>query len=138
MRAFILDHSVSASWCIPSQTNAYSAAVLNNLQNERACVPEIWRYEVANVLLMAETRRLISRAASVESLKFLNHLPIDIVPPDGRELVDLLLWMGATHKLSAYDTAYLHLAMDRGWPLATRDKKLITAAKSAGVVLYEP
>lgn len=61
-----------------------------------------------------------------------------MVAPDEKHWTDLLLWIGATHKLSAYDTAYLHLAMDRGWPLATRDKKLMTAAKSAGVGLYEP
>jgi predicted nucleic acid-binding protein len=129
---------VTASWCIQSQSTPYSNAVLASLGENRAHVPEIWRYEIANILLVAERRRSITRSTAMEFLKFLNNFSIDVVVPDGKEWVDLLLWMGATHKLSAYDTAYLHLAMDRGWPLAAKDKKLLAAAKSAGVARYEP
>ena len=42
---------------------------------------------------------------------------------------------GRSHNLSAYDAAYLELAM-RGPPLATLDDKLKTAAKAVGVALY--
>ncbi|HEX5034838.1 MAG TPA: type II toxin-antitoxin system VapC family toxin, partial [bacterium] len=119
MRAFVLDNSIIASWFIRSQSDSYATAVLGALKRDRAHVPEIWRYELANVLLTAENRRMKTRDESEEFLKLLKHLSIEVVAPDCREWIDLLLWIGATHKLSAYDTAYLHLAMTRGWPLAT-------------------
>ncbi len=41
------------------------------------------------------------------------------------------------HNLSAHDAAYLELAIRRGLPLATVDKKLRTAAEAVGVALLE-
>ncbi len=41
------------------------------------------------------------------------------------------------HNLSAYDTAYLELAIRRGLPLATLDGKLRTATQTVGVALLE-
>jgi predicted nucleic acid-binding protein len=40
------------------------------------------------------------------------------------------------HKLSAYDAAYLDLAIREGAPLATLDNGLRKAAKAAGVRIY--
>ena len=39
------------------------------------------------------------------------------------------------HELTAYDAAYLELAMRLGLPLATGDRKLRTAARRVGVGL---
>jgi predicted nucleic acid-binding protein len=44
--------------------------------------------------------------------------------------------LARSHGLSAYDAAYLELAMRRGLPLATLDAKLRSAAVAAGVSLY--
>ena len=44
--------------------------------------------------------------------------------------------MPASHNLSAYDAAYLELAIRRGLPLATLDDKLKAAAQAVGVKLY--
>jgi len=38
--------------------------------------------------------------------------------------------------LTAYDAAYLELAIRRGLPLASLDDKLKTAAQAVGVPLY--
>jgi predicted nucleic acid-binding protein len=42
------------------------------------------------------------------------------------------------YKLSAYDAAYLELAMREALPLATLDADLEKAAKKAGVKRFEP
>ena len=44
--------------------------------------------------------------------------------------------LGRSQNLSAYDAAYLELAMRRGLPLATLDDKLKSAAQAVGVPLY--
>lgn len=56
---------------------------------------------------------------------------VDVAPVSIERLVD-----GARqHALTAYDASYLLLALDRGLPLATLDKRLRTAAQDAGVAL---
>jgi predicted nucleic acid-binding protein len=42
------------------------------------------------------------------------------------------------HALSAYDAAYLHLALREHAPLATLDKKLAAAAEAEGVIVLGP
>lgn len=44
--------------------------------------------------------------------------------------------IAAEHGLTAYDTAYLELALRRHARLATLDDKLLAAARAAGVVIY--
>ena len=39
------------------------------------------------------------------------------------------------HRLTAYDAAYLELAMRTGLPLATGDRKLAAAAERVGIAL---
>ena len=48
------------------------------------------------------------------------------------------LAMARLHQLSAYDAAYLELALRQSLPLATLDASLKRAAEAAGVPLYEP
>jgi len=43
-----------------------------------------------------------------------------------------------TDRLSAYDAAYLELAIREGLPLASLDDDLRRAATAAGVVMVEP
>jgi len=45
---------------------------------------------------------------------------------------------GRAHKLSAYDAAYLELAVRRGLEPASLDDKLKAAASALGVALFTP
>jgi predicted nucleic acid-binding protein len=46
-----------------------------------------------------------------------------------------LLGLARTHQLTAYDAAYLVLAIQTGLPLASRDRKLRAAAQRSNVRL---
>ncbi len=48
-----------------------------------------------------------------------------------------VLALARAHGLSAYDAAYLELAMREGLPLATEDAALRAAAERVGVALVE-
>jgi predicted nucleic acid-binding protein len=48
---------------------------------------------------------------------------------------EILLALARTHRLTAYDAAYLELALRADAPLATLDRKLAAAARAAGVPL---
>lgn len=47
----------------------------------------------------------------------------------------MVLTLAERHKLTAYDAAYLALAIEKAIPLATLDKQLIAAATHEGVPL---
>ena len=49
-----------------------------------------------------------------------------------------ILLLAANHNLSAYDAAYLALAINRNVSLATLDRKLAAAARKEGVTVLGP
>lgn len=134
----VVDASVPMGWCFGSEADAYTDAVLHTLRTGDAIVPGLWSLEVANVLLVAERRRRISRADADRFLGFLAALPITVTEPENLGRLDRLMALARAHRLTAYDAAYLTLASTERAPLATRDRALRTAAEAAGVALFSP
>jgi predicted nucleic acid-binding protein len=132
----VIDSSVAIAWCFPDEQDDYSQAVLDAFSSERAIVPELWRLEVANTLLVGERRKRSTQANTVTWLGFLASLPIAVDEETKAHVFGDILNLAREHNLSAYDAAYLELAMRRGLPLATLDDKLKTVAQAAGVPLY--
>jgi predicted nucleic acid-binding protein len=60
-------------------------------------------------------------------------MPIEQEPMPDMEALNRVLALARCHGLSAYDAAYLELAMRLAIPLATLDAKLEAAARTAGV-----
>ena len=86
---------------------------------------------MANVLLVAERRGRVSEGGSTEFLALLQDLPIEV---DSSPIsLPELLATGRLHGLSAYDTAYLLLAMRSGLPVASLDSQLLAAMAAVGV-----
>ena len=138
MSRFVLDCSVTMAWCFEHEADAYARAVLTSVPRGPAVVPPLWLLEVPNVLLVAERRRRITRPDGLRFLDLLTELPLVIADPEGIAGMRALVALGRDLGLSAYDAAYLHLARREGMPLATRDQALRSAARRAGVALYDP
>ena len=68
----------------------------------------------------------------------LEALPIVLDEETGNRAFADIVQLARSYQLSAYDAAYLELAIRRGLPLACLDAKLKTAAATAGVVLFSP
>ena len=138
MSRFVLDCSVAMAWCFENQRDRYSDAALQALEADSAVVPALWPLEVTNVLLVAERRRQLRRADVMRFLGMVAELPVEVdrAPTlrDARELFAL----GREYGLSAYDAAYLHLAVRERIPLATRDGALRAAMRAAGVGAFVP
>ncbi len=100
-----------------------NAVVVNS-----AIAPPLFRWEVQNALLAAVRRKRISFDRATESLAALDELGIAV---DGLILTSpLATGFEFTQRfgLTAYDAAYLELAVRRSVPLMTRDEKLKRAA----------
>lgn len=132
----IIDSSVAIAWCFPDEQDDYSQSVLDALAVVPAFVPDLWHLEVANTLLVGERRKRSTQADTGTWLNFLDGLPITVDDKTRSQTFDHTVNLARSHRLSAYDAAYLELAMRRGLPLATLDDKLRTAALAVGVRLH--
>lgn len=132
---FVLDSSVTMAWFFQDEAAAATDALLDALnQDGRAIVATHWALEVSNTLLGAERRKRCSVADSAHFLDILNSLPIEADPGTASQAGAATLALARSQNLTAYDGAYLELAMRRRLPLATLDRDLRAAAKKVGVV----
>ena len=134
---FVLDNSIVMAWSFEDEVDKYADAVLERLADTRAVVPGLWPLEVANALLMGERRKRSTEAETIRWTGILAALPITIDGETNSHAWSDTLSLARGHNLSAYDAAYLELAIRRGLPLATIDGKLRTAAEAVGVALLE-
>src|SRR3954453_3336475 len=108
--SLVIDCSVTMAWYFKDEATPYTNAVLASLATGRAAVPALWPLEVANVLLMGERRRRSTQAQAAKWLRFLTALPIAVDNRTPGLAFDPILSLARSHKLSAYDAAYLELA----------------------------
>ncbi len=135
-REFVLDGSVTMAWYFADESNVYADAVLSDLESARALVPSHWKLEVANTVLVGERRKRSTEAQAAAWLGILESLAIEVDDETTSHAWSGTLALARSQNLSAYDAAYLELAMRRGLPLATLDAKLKAAASAVGVALH--
>jgi predicted nucleic acid-binding protein len=133
--AVVLDASLALSWALPDEASAYSDALLRRVAASGALAPDLWLHEIANGLLMAQKRGRYTTAQRMAFIEVLLQLPIEIEAPTARNVLDGQAALAERFGLTAYDAAYLDLALRRGLPLATQDKAMKSAATKAGVAL---
>ena len=138
MSKVVLDASIALAWCFPDEASAYADEVLLALEGNPILVPAIWPLEIANAVLAGERQNSLRASELQLFLSFLEHLSIvqDVQPVV--PLVATVLPVARRHGLSAYDAAYLELALRHGVCLATFDRKLQKAAKALNVTLFAP
>lgn len=128
---FVLDTSITMTWCFEDETSALSEVILDRLKRDPAVVPSLWRYEVTNVLTVGQRRGRLNESQAIRFLTLLGKLPIrtDDAEPDPKTL----LAVADRHGLSAYDAAYLELAQRKGLNMATQDERLRSATLESGL-----
>jgi predicted nucleic acid-binding protein len=132
---FVLDASIALAWCFEDEVTAATQRVLARLGTEAASVPAIWPLEVANALTTAERRHRITRADTAEFIATLESLAISVDDATASLGFTRILDLAREQRLTAYDTAYLELAMRLGVPLASKDGPLCDAAERVGVAV---
>lgn len=133
----VLDCSVALSWFFKDEASAYADGVARSLKRFQAIVPAIWPLEVANTVVVGERRGRSTEQQATRFLTLLNALPIR-VDAAGKEMTwTATVAVARRFGLSAYDAAYLELAIRAGGQLATGDQRLAAAAEASGVSLFE-
>lgn len=125
----VLDASAALSWIFADERNAESRAIAQAVLDEGAIVPALWRWEVQNALLVAERRGRISGDAAASALTYLSALPIEVESIGSSLSFGSEIETAQRFNLSAYDAAYVDLALRRGALVATLDGNLARAAE---------
>lgn len=132
MSVLVLDASVAAAWLFNDETEPLADAALARLGESGAIVPQLWHFEIRNVLIVAERRQRVSAVQSAEFLDALSELPIvtDTTPD-----LAVAFELARALNLSFYDALYLELAQRSNGKIATLDSALARAAAAAGLSL---
>lgn len=136
---FVLDASMTLSWAFETESTPLTVAVLKSLETletVHALAPALWAFEVVSVLSAAERRGQIDAAAQTVFLERLRLLPVAIEHRPAAWLAQQILPLARTYHLTAYDAAYLDLAIRERLPLATLDDNLRRAASIAAWGLW--
>lgn len=133
--AFVLDGSVTMTWCFEDERTHTTQAILRRLELETAHAPWIWPFEVANTILIGERRGRLAQAHTTSFMARLEHLDIVVERDAPMRLLVAAVALGREQQLSGYDATYLELALRLGLPLATLDERLRDAATRVGVPL---
>lgn len=136
MPAIVVDASVALAWALPDESSPYAEAALTVVEQEGLRVPELWARELASGLAVAYKRKRITVDDSEIFLAALSRLNIEVeqVPPVTaiRDGLKSAIGFG----LTAYDAAYVDLALRDRLVLATLDSAMRKAAEQHGVSIF--
>ena len=133
MSDIVVDASVALAWCFKDELTEATAHLREQLRTSVAAVPLLWFIEIANVLALAERRGRITVAESAQLIGLFETLDIEVDGETASLAFTRILDLARDQRLTAYDAAYLELAMRLGVPLASKDRDLCDAADRVGV-----
>jgi len=132
LRRIVIDASLAAALLIPDEWTYAVPAIEDVIASAELHAPLHWPIELVSTLVNAEHRKRMSVAARTSAIiraqRLLALIDVDDLLPS-LAIADL----AATTGLTAYDAAYLELALRRGADLASNDGDLIDAARSRGI-----
>jgi predicted nucleic acid-binding protein len=130
---FVFDASAILACLLPDESSVSGDRLLAAIATEGALVPAVFWLELANTLVVAERR---GRLAPSEGDALLRRMVESNITTD--RLADPLnvLSLARQYELTAYDAAYLELALRLASPLASLDDRLLLAIDAAGGTRY--
>ena len=130
MAGWVIDASVTLPWFFPDEATPFTEGLPDALGTQPLWVPAVWVLECTNVLQSAQRRRHIDANRRAQIASELGQLPVRV----DHESLDFMTIdrLAAAHGLSAYDAAYLELALRRSLTLVSLDARLIAAAQVLG------
>jgi predicted nucleic acid-binding protein len=133
LAGLVLDSSLALAWGLPDEHSDQADRLLNQISGDKNLwVPALWWYEIGNALMMAQKRNRIKEADRLRLWQLYGLLPILTDGPFS-EAIRRIQELALSYSLSVYDASYLELALRKGLPLATFDRRLLQAATQAGV-----
>ena len=96
--------------------------------------PQLWSWEMGNLLVMGHARQRISPELIEQGLETLARARITFDGPPTAHRQAQILRLALAHSLTFYDASYLELVLRLNGQLASADRKLLASAKACGIV----
>jgi predicted nucleic acid-binding protein len=134
---WVVDASFAAALFLPDETSSGARRFFAGLKPADVLwVPSLWWHEITNVLIIAERRKRLTPADVTKIFTLLAQFNIETDILCGTRYSGRIYEIAKTCHLTAYDAAYLELAMRKDATLATLDKQLVKASNLSGVNLF--
>ena len=133
--SWVADASWTAALFLPDERSNGVSEQLAGLQGGVLHVPQLWWYETTNILCSAERRGRIGVDQIGRMFLLIGALPLETDEQIAVLIARRIYDIAATTGVSAYDAAYLELALRRRRPLATLDTDSARAAQTLGVTV---
>jgi predicted nucleic acid-binding protein len=125
----VIDCSYTLAMVMPDEPRPSS---LDQVATGRLLVPPIWPYEVANAFRSAVRRGRVAEPEIMGVCARIEGLQFELTGSHDTAVRHRYL-AAMSHGLTAYDAAYVELALQRRCPLATLDAALASVAVHAGL-----
>jgi len=123
------------AWCFNDESNHFTDKILEQMETAQVVVPTIWPLEVSNVLLLAQRKKRLTALQVSSFIDALSALSITVDASTTARAMHSIYVLAEKTKLTAYNAAYLELALREKIPLATLDNDLMKAAKISHIEL---
>jgi predicted nucleic acid-binding protein len=124
----VLDASLLVAHILGEEAIAARADIIETLKNGRIVVPAHWPVEISNAMIANVRRRRLSLADTHLILQEIAKYNVEVRSASPTD-ISVLISFAHEQQLTAYDSAYVKLAMDASATLATLDEAMRTAAR---------
>jgi len=134
---FIIDAAAMMKWCFEDERPPNAEALMKRLVAAGMAAPAIFPLEIINTLWVAERKKRLTAQQSSAFIALVEGLRIEIDAETPWRAWSETRELSRREGLSAYDAAYLELAIRRQASLASFDKSLLKAARANKVPVLE-
>ena len=134
--SFVLDASTTLALLYGEETDVNLDRVERGIDSGKAVVPQLWHIEIANAMLTGIRRGSLTLDNAEQYFVMLRRSMITVDRETLTRAWTDTLELGAKHRLTGYDAAYLELAVRRRVALATLDKQPARAAEAEHIPLF--
>jgi predicted nucleic acid-binding protein len=133
----VLDASAALSWLFADERDEQALAMARAVGVHGALVPPLFRWEVQNALVFAVRRKRLSLDQATSLLHDLD--AVSLIADEAILHAPLSAGFGLAQRfeLTAYDVAYVELAVRSSLPIMTRDGALARAAAELDILWHE-
>lgn len=135
MTPVVVDAAFAGAWLLPDEHSLSADKVLRSILGLKLelAVPDLWYYELMNLLVSAHRRKRIAEDQVFEAHQLIDKIPCHAFEQQAPLARDRISRLALRFELSAYDAAYLELADRLQCPLLTFDRVLARAANTLGL-----
>lgn len=133
MNGFVIDASAIGPLVLPDETASMRQQTLDLLSGAVLAAPQLWRFETANLLLVAMRRGRLNDIERFQAIERLDQLDVTIDASSGEQAWLASFDIASADGLTIYDASYIELARRLDFGLLTYDRALAKAARARGI-----